>query len=157
MSVLGAKLQVVLPLPYDVYVEDFAGEASIEDFKTLIGKAECYFELPMKFGNIAELAVTGSSNDARNKQYALAGAYIVQRSDQLIALYDGEAEAGVGGTGQVVRWYQQGSVDPAFRYDNYYYLPLTRHPAIILKPAEKPAPRQGGVVGRHFPWSGTPS
>jgi len=134
MKVLQAKLQVPLPLPYDLYVTDFSSRQSVEQFKALIGQAEYYYELPMKFGNIRELASGQSvvNNDARNQQYALAGAYILQRVDYLIAIYDGKPEAGVGGTGQIVRWYNEGKVDPEYQYGDYYYLPPQRHPALIL-------------------------
>jgi hypothetical protein len=134
MEVLQAKLQVPLPLPYDLYVTDFSNRRSVEEFKGLIGQAECYYELPMKFGNIRELASgQGTTNNAaRNQQYALAGAYILQRVDYLIAIYDGKPENGVGGTGQIVRWYNEGRVDPAYQYDDHYYLPPQRHPPLIL-------------------------
>ncbi|MBL4681595.1 MAG: hypothetical protein JKY88_12840 [Pseudomonadales bacterium] len=100
MRVLNAPLQVPLPLPYDLYVADFRDNESIEEFKTLVGKAEYYYEMPMKFGNIRELAHIDYSegNQARNHQYALVGAYVAQRSDELIALWDG-----LGGTAQIVR------------------------------------------------------
>ncbi|MFT6517197.1 MAG: hypothetical protein ACJATP_000857, partial [Candidatus Azotimanducaceae bacterium] len=72
MKVLQAKLQVPLPLPYDLYVTDFSTRQSVEQFKALIGQAEYYYELPMKFGNIRELASGQGmvNNDARNQQYA---------------------------------------------------------------------------------------
>ena len=127
-------LQVPLPLPYDLYVTDFSNRRSVEEFKGLIGQAECYYELPMKFGNIRELASGQGTinNAARNQQYALAGAYILQRVDYLIAIYDGKPENGVGGTGQIVPWYNEGRVDPAYQYDDHYYLPPQRHPPLIL-------------------------
>jgi voltage-gated potassium channel Kch len=134
MELLGATLQVPLPLPYDLYVADFTDEASVEEFKTLVGKAEVYYELPMRFGNIRELAFGAdlTSNDARNRQYALAGAYIAQRSDQLIAIYDGQPEAGIGGTGQIVRWYNSREVDPEFRYEHHYFLAPEPNQALVI-------------------------
>jgi len=134
MDILGACLQVPLPLPYDLYVQDFASKASQDEFKTLIGKAEFYYELPMKFGNIRELAVGQDmrDNEARNKQYALAGAYIVQRADQLIAVYDGKPAAGTGGTGQIVDWYSNGQIEPEFVYANHFFLPPRQNPVIVI-------------------------
>ncbi|NQV65160.1 MAG: hypothetical protein HQ497_07335, partial [SAR86 cluster bacterium] len=134
MDILGASLQVPLPLPYDLYVQDFTSQASQDEFKTLIGKAEFYYELPMKFGNIRELAVGQDrrDNEARNQQYALAGAYIVQRADQLIAVYDGKPAAGTGGTGQIVDWYSNGQIEPAFVYDNHFFLPPRQNPVIVI-------------------------
>ena len=92
MDILKASLQVPLPLPYDLYVGGFSSDDSIEEFQRLVGKASYYYEMPMKFANTHELALGENHqySEARNKQYALVGAYIVQRSDQLIAIYDGE-------------------------------------------------------------------
>ena len=134
MDILGASLQVPLPLPYDLYVQDFASKASQDEFKTLIGKAEFYYELPMKFGNVRELAISQEArdNEARNKQYALAGAYIVQRADQLIAVYDGKPAAGTGGTGQIVDWYCNGQIEPEYRYANHFFLPPRQNPVIVI-------------------------
>ena len=53
----------------------------------------------MKFDSLMELDSSTAENQSRDKQYALTGAYIVQRSDYLIAIYDGQPAAGVGGTG----------------------------------------------------------
>ena len=54
-----------------------------------MGKAEHYFELPMKFGTQEQLAsrMDDTTNELRNKQYALAGAYISDRSDEMIAVW----------------------------------------------------------------------
>ena len=88
----------------------------------------------MRFGNIRELARGAdlTSNDARNRQYALAGAYIAQRSDQLIAIYDGQPEAGSGGTGQIVRWYNSREIDPEFRYEHHYFLAPEHNQALVI-------------------------
>jgi hypothetical protein len=135
MDVLKAKLQVPLPLPYNLYVTDFSTRQSVEEFKAMISQAQCYSELPMKFGNIRELASGQgmANNKARSQHYAPAGAYILQRVDYLIAIYDGKPEAGVDGTGQIVRWYNKGKVDPQYQYDDHYYLPPQRHPPLILR------------------------
>jgi hypothetical protein len=135
MDVLGATLHVPLPLPYDLYVSDFESSDSVEQFKTMVGQAEYYFEMPMRFGNFRELAAPYSvENEARNNQYALAGAYTIQRCDLLVAIYDGEPEAGTGGTGQVVKWYNEGGIPADFLYPSNYYLESRKQPAIIINP-----------------------
>jgi hypothetical protein len=136
MEVLNASLQVPLPLPYDLYVSDFSSVESVEEFKQLVGKAEYYYEMPMRFGNVRELA-SRPDNEARNQQYALAGAYIAQRCDRLIAIYDGQLEQGTdatGGTGQIVHWYGGGDMDSDYLFPHYYFTPPRREPAIILDP-----------------------
>ena len=136
MEVLNASLQVPLPLPYDLYVSDFESAESVEEFKRLVGIAEYYYEMPLRFGNIRELA-SQRNNEARNQQYALAGAYIAQRCDRLLAIYDGQLENGAGatgGTGQIVRWYSEGGMDSNFLFPHHYFMPPRREPAIILDP-----------------------
>ena len=115
-----------LPLPFELYQTDFESSDSLEEFKDLVGKAELYFELPMKFGSQEQLAarMDGTANELRNKQYALAGAYIVQHADEMIAVWDERPPAGTGGTGQIVTWRQQKEIDPEYR----------NHSDLILRP-----------------------
>ena len=81
-----------------------------------------------------DLASSAAENQSRDKQYALAGAYIEQRSDYFIAIYDGELSAGVGGTGDVPNWYRQGGIDSDFEYRDEYFEPPERRPALIFNP-----------------------
>lgn len=134
MDRIGAVLWVPLPLPFDLYCTDFSTAESIDEFKDLVGKAEYYFELPMKFGTQEELAVRQdkSSNELRDQQYALAGAYIVERSDELIAIWDGEPEEGSGGTAQMVRWRRAGRVDAEYANDaDFFQRPVMTEPLVI--------------------------
>ena len=134
MEQIDAVLWVPLPLPYDIYTTDFTTDESVEEFKKLVGKAEYYFELPMKFGTQQQLALQDddSSNEMRNQQYALAGAYIVERSHELIAVWDGEPEDGTGGTAQVVRWRKAGRVDPEYTNNaQFFKRPEMSEPLII--------------------------
>jgi SMODS and SLOG-associating 2TM effector domain 1 len=86
----GASLEVVLPLPVEDYLTDFASEASKSDFRTLLKKAAAVTGLPVA--------------DERDKAYERAGRAVVDRSDVLIALWDGHAAAGRGGTAQIVAY-----------------------------------------------------
>jgi RyR domain/TrkA-N domain len=134
MDILGAKLHVPLPLPYEILISDFTDSGSVADFQALVGLAEHHFEMPMKFGGFKELAVTSADNVARNKQYALVGAYVAQRCDYLIAIHDGKPEEGVGGTAQVLRWYESGDHDPELCCPAEYFQPPEKHPAIVISP-----------------------
>ncbi len=49
-------LVVPLPLPYELYQSDFETWESMAEFRELVGKADYYFELPMRFGTLEELA-----------------------------------------------------------------------------------------------------
>jgi hypothetical protein len=134
MEEFDMALHVPLPLPYELYHTDFETNESLEEFKVLVGKAEHYFELPMKFGTQEQLAsnLEGAPNELRNKQYALAGAHIVERCDELIAVWDEMPSAGTGGTAQIVEWRRSRNVEP--EYSNPSDLiskPSMRPPRII--------------------------
>jgi hypothetical protein len=137
MRELGAKLHVPLPMPYELYIQDFDADdpqASIDHFKALIGKAERYYELPLVGGSFTELSRTsGNAVEARAKQYALAGAYVVQRCHELIAVWDGAEPNGIGGTGQIVDWRING-VPEAYRYPDAFFPPVERQLPFVIPP-----------------------
>jgi len=127
MKRLAARLYVPLPLPYDLYAEDFGSAArldrtaSINEFHELLGQADRYFELPLSFGSVVELSRRDEvGSRARSRQYALAGAYVVQRCHELVALWDGRAHEGEGGTAQVVAWRCQG-VPAEYRFPDGFF------------------------------------
>ena len=89
----GAGLEVVLPLPRDDYLGDFASAESRAEFCTLLGQAAA----------VTELAAGGSRDEA----YERAGRVVVDRSDVLLALWDGRAAQGRGGTAEIVAYARQ--------------------------------------------------
>jgi hypothetical protein len=117
---LGIPWIVVLPLPYELYGDDFSAEAEgdwprrpgarswDETFRRLVAEAEYYFELPLVEGRCSEMSrdrekpMTEAARARRAAQYARAGHYIVERSDTLLAVWDGEPARGSGGTGDLV-------------------------------------------------------
>ncbi|MEJ2130471.1 MAG: NAD-binding protein [Gammaproteobacteria bacterium] len=140
LDVLDAELHVPLPLPYELYSEDF-GETPIipegesnDEFMALVGRATQYYELPLRFGSYADLSrEVLEDNEARNKQYALAGAYVVQRCHEMIAVWDGCEEDGIGGTAQMVRWRLQG-VPSVYAHPDIYYPTPEKRPPIVIPP-----------------------
>jgi TrkA-N domain len=141
MEKFGMALHVPLPLPFELYQTDFTSQESIEEFKVMVGSAEVYFELPMRFGNQEELAtrIDGAVNDMRNNQYALAGAYITQYCDEMLAIYDGSPEAGVGGTGQIVRWREMGGPDEEFLSESDFFIEPEIRPPVLIEHVFKAA------------------
>jgi hypothetical protein len=117
-KVLGIPWIVVLPLPYELYGEDFSDDAEgprqpgvkswDETFRALVAEAEYYFELPLIAGRASAMSrpqknpMTEVARKLRAAQYDLAGRVIVERSDTLLAVWDGEAAQGLGGTGDLV-------------------------------------------------------
>jgi len=114
---MGLVLHVSLPLPYELYQTDFSSDESLQEFKTLVGRAENYYEMPTRFGNVETLAshISGESNEARNHQYALADAYIAQTCDELVAIYDGNADHGKGSKEQMVKQ-RQGGIPSQYQF-----------------------------------------
>lgn len=85
----GIKLVVPLPMPQADYERDFTKAESLAEFRELLGAAASVFEL-----------ATPAGADRPHK-YAAVGDYIVEKSDVLILLWDGQDNQKVGGTAWV--------------------------------------------------------
>ena len=92
-DLLAARLAAILPLPQADYMADFLEDHSKAEFLDLLALASDVVELP---------AVR-----ARTVAYEAAGRYILDHSDLLIAIWDGQPPCGQGGTGQIVAEAQQ--------------------------------------------------
>lgn len=82
-------LQVVLPLKRAEYALDFESQPSRTEFEQLLARACDVIELD-------------GSADERPRAYEAAGLFMLANIDVLIAIWDGEMAAGVGGTAQIV-------------------------------------------------------
>jgi hypothetical protein len=85
----GLALQVVLPFNRAECARDFETQASRREFEELLARAGDVFEL-------------GGAADERPRAYEAAGLFMLANIDVLIAIWDGEVAAGVGGTAQIV-------------------------------------------------------
>jgi len=90
---MGAELEVPLPLSEDDYLSDFSTDTSKEEFHDFLDRADVVNELP--------------HCDSRDEAYEQVGRYIVERSDVLIALWDGLPPRGLGGTARIVAFARQ--------------------------------------------------
>jgi hypothetical protein len=88
----GFPLHCPLPFPRDEYERDFATEASRREFRDLLARAAFVRELPGVRGTAA----------SEGAAYAAVGRVVVDESDVLLALWDGAAARGDGGTAHVV-------------------------------------------------------
>lgn len=85
----GYALHAVLPFARGVYEQDFRGAASRREFEALLSRA----------AQVTELAGRpGMSSQA----YHRAGQALLERSQLLLAVWDGEPALGPGGTAEVV-------------------------------------------------------
>jgi hypothetical protein len=85
----GFALQVVLPFKRAEYALDFETQASRREFEELLARASDVFELD-------------GAADERPRASEAAGLFMLANIDVLIAIWDGEVAAGVGGTAQIV-------------------------------------------------------
>ncbi|MGN6693991.1 MAG: hypothetical protein ACTHN0_07425 [Aquihabitans sp.] len=88
----GGRLVALLPLDPADYVADFADVASVQEFTDLLAAADEY-----------EVIRGAPSDDwTREAAYERAGHAMLDRSDVLLALWDGEPGRGRGGTAEMV-------------------------------------------------------
>ncbi|HLK55678.1 MAG TPA: hypothetical protein VKU00_03890 [Chthonomonadaceae bacterium] len=102
----GHRLIAPLPLPNELYKEDFETPESRAEFDALRERASEWFVMPLLPG--VTLEQVSRPGDARNNQYAVAGAHIVRHCQILIALWDGERIGRVGGTSNIVQFHLEG-------------------------------------------------
>jgi hypothetical protein len=98
----GARLLAPLPLPRELYVDDFPDPAVRASFDALCSQAEVVL-LP-KLMEQPRHAI-GSPGLARDRQYAKAGVYIASHCHILLAIWDGKTSGRLGGTAQIVNYH----------------------------------------------------
>jgi SMODS and SLOG-associating 2TM effector domain 1 len=100
-SLLGddrLRLVAVLPLARHDYVSDFAGAASREEFDAHLQEAMETVQIPVR------------PETSREDAYRQAGREVVDRSDVLLAIWDGQPAQGTGGTAEVVDYARDAGV-----------------------------------------------
>ncbi|UPG91733.1 hypothetical protein L2Y96_08200 [Luteibacter aegosomaticola] len=113
---IGAKLVAPLPLPPDLYVDDFDDVGVRALFESLRKRAEVVL-LPRLMETPRH--VVGSPGAARDRQYAKAGVYIASHCHVLLALWDGNEANGIGGTAQIVHYHLTGGLPgPTLRHQH---------------------------------------
>jgi hypothetical protein len=100
LGVPGSRLEAALPLPPEEYCRDFTSAESRAEFGRLLGRAS---ERWTPHGSKCR-GETYDDGTSRDLAYEKAGHYVVDRSDALIALWDGEPARGPGGTGAIVAY-----------------------------------------------------
>jgi SMODS and SLOG-associating 2TM effector domain 3 len=89
----GTQLEVVLPLPQSDYLHDFASPESVEQFNHLMARAIS-----------TDVLRTATS---REQAYEQAGHAVVDRSDAMIVVWDGQPARGRGGTAAIYAYAQR--------------------------------------------------
>lgn len=103
---LGIPFAVPLPMPREVFEQEFTDAASLAEFRRLCAAATDEFELPLPPGLSGTDLTPGSA--ARDRMYARHGVYLASHCQILLAIWDGKTVDQPGGTSQVVRYRLEG-------------------------------------------------
>ncbi|HEY4294783.1 hypothetical protein [Luteibacter sp.] len=101
----GVRLMAPLPLPADLYMDDFDDADVRRSFEVLRDQAEVVL-LPRLMDKPRHVIATPGIE--RDRQYATAGVYIASHCHVLLALWDGNDMGGFGGTAQIVAYHLTG-------------------------------------------------
>ncbi len=102
---VGAQLIAPLPLPRELYVDDFHHAATRDRFDALVERARV-IELPLLPDST--LLGIGGHGPQRDRQYGQAGVFIARHCHLLLAIWDGRTSARLGGTAQVAEYFLSG-------------------------------------------------
>ncbi len=90
------ELDVPLPFPVAIYKDDFKTQDSKSEFDALLRHARSVLVLPGERGRPGENSQKATLRE--NRAYEDAGLTLLNQSDVILAVWDGEASAGRGGT-----------------------------------------------------------
>lgn len=99
----GTQVEVPLPLAKEDYVRDFGARASVQEFETLCKKARHVYALRTEPLPPAAPDAARAEKE-RKRAYEDVGRHVVDRSDVLIAVWDGRPSRGRGGTAEIVAY-----------------------------------------------------
>ena len=131
----NTELEVPLPMPREQYLNDFETDESKNEFHELLERASFVTVMP--------------ESETADEAYERAGQYVVERSDVLVALWDGEAARGRGGTAEVVARAREAGV-PIIRVSTVRPFLITEEPGngIDRYPVEQIAKFNSSRIGR---------
>jgi len=99
---LGIEYISILPMHTEIYEIDF-NNISIINFYALLNKSKSVLTLPIVNQNTIEsIRVYG---DKRDLQYEIAGHYISNNCNIMIALWDGKDTGLKGGTSEIIKYF----------------------------------------------------
>ena len=90
----NCEIMDVLPFARDLYCRDFPAQAARDQFDAMLGAAATVIELDGQYEPL----------EARNTAYAAVGTSVVDQADLLLAVWDGHAPDGYGGTSDIVNY-----------------------------------------------------
>jgi len=100
LKLASSKIEVVLPLAKEDYLQDFKAQESISEFEELLSRAAHIIALRKQM--LKETYSESNLEEARCQAYEDVGHYVVDHCDALIALWDRKKSRGKGGTAEIV-------------------------------------------------------
>jgi len=107
---MGARLFVPLPMPVDLYLQDFTDAEAGMRLRWLLGQATS-----VELATGVDLEALHAPGPWRDRQYLAAGLHVANHCHLLLALWDGRDNGGTGGTAEIVRYYLGGPLPGARR------------------------------------------
>ncbi len=107
---LDIPVIALLPIPLEMYREDFDSKAELAQFESLLAQCQLLELSLIHTDNNADIT---DAKHARNLQYAQAGIFTSSHCHILLALWDGSDNGYLGGTAQVVSYHLHGSMPGA--------------------------------------------
>jgi hypothetical protein len=95
-----SRIEVVLPLVKEDYLEDFESPESRQEFEGLLGRARR--PISLRKHRLREEFPSGDLAETRRQAYEDVGRYVVDHCDVLMAIWDEEPSRGKGGTAEIV-------------------------------------------------------
>jgi hypothetical protein len=144
MEELRADLIAVLPMPADEYKRDFKTDDSKAEFDAFLKRALFVKTAPMQEGEAWK-----ADGEARDTQYARAGAIVADHAQILLAIWDGLEARGTGGTGQQVAWFGRGYSPAIYAQHKGALSPLTPpEPGLLIRIDPATAQVTAGEAGQ---------
>jgi len=103
----GAQLVAPLPMPMELYLDDFKTPEARIGLESLCRQAEV-LQLPLPKGLSHQAIATAGVT--RDKQYAKAGVFIASHCHILLTIWDGKDSGRLGGTAQIVNYHFNGTL-----------------------------------------------
>lgn len=96
------EIECPLPLPLELYEEDFAVGEARRKFRNLVDRSTLSYVIPECEGHPVEKL--RSPGAVRDQMYQAVGTHVVNRSDVLVALWDGVVNGKTGGTANTLAY-----------------------------------------------------
>ena len=127
----GTRLEAVLPMDAGDYLDDFGQASSKQEFICLLDRASYICQVP--------------ATSSRDDSYEKAGHYVVDHSDAVIAVWDGQPARGHAGTERIVQYARRKNVALIIvRVDGAPSAEWERKPAAIVADVAKKLARYNG-------------